>query len=320
MKSPFAVFSRVIFEESGDVDIAFVGSSLVPTSIDAPYLSQLLEQRFGRKLTVRVLGFTFAGDDLRYAAIKDLLAHRRVKMLVIVPTLPWGFSLERPHPWAKYWFDVVYHRELLDGLPWALRAAYYGEAILGAPRRLVSSLRPELPPLVSGADLGSVLMSAAAGGAPFVELRRDPPRFAPGELIHWWSARKGDIRSLERQVPPLSHRLWTLTAELTRRSGTRLVALNLPYAPRDQTLFEVADWSALLGADTPLVGIAPARLFAGLDDAELASLYWEHDVVLSARPPGEPEGRTGHWNRNGSRYFTQAIFPALAELYDQAAR
>jgi hypothetical protein len=173
--SYFGYFQKTIFEEKGDIDILFTGSSLVNTAIDAPFLADALAQSLGRTVSVRVLAYTFPGDDARYVALKDLLARRHVKMVVITPSLPWGFAVEQPHPWAKYWFDPLYHREILEGIPLSLQAAYYGEAVLGAPRHVLSAIRPDFPP--SGdleSTLGADLLHWGINGSRFVPFYPPP--------------------------------------------------------------------------------------------------------------------------------------------------
>jgi hypothetical protein len=83
------------------------------------------------------------------------------------------------------------------------------------------------------------------------------------------------------------------------------VLLNIPVYDqrRSPVILERAFWPDLMGANLAMLGVVPAKLFAGLPDEEVQKLF--KDPV--------------HFNRNGQQYFTQLITPALLRLYEASA-
>jgi len=298
---------RLVYEERGDIDIAFVGSSFLHAGIDTPYVQAQLSEHLGRAAVARTFGYTFQGDDVRYVILRDLLERRRVRMVVLSLTLPWGLPDAVPHAWAKYWFDPIRDQALVRGLPLSTQAAYYGESVLGAPRRLLSLVRSDHPPEVAIASLGAVLVAHARDGAPLPSVPPTPPPFVASQLVHDWDeAGTVDVRS--DATPAFERRMLELVAELAREHHVALVVLNVPYWPRAVEIVEAIDPREMLGP-VPLVGIPAARLFAGLSDAEVASLYFDRGEMCE-----------GHFDAVGSRFFTTAMMPAFLEIYDGLAR
>jgi hypothetical protein len=63
-------------------------------------------------------------------------------------------------------------------------------------------------------------------------------------------------------------------------------------------------WPEVLGAPVDIVGIPPARLFAGLPESELPRLFYD-DV---------------HLNQSGQDLFTPLVTPALVQLHENSTR
>ena len=77
-----------IFEEKGDIDIAFMGSSSTWWAIDTPYVESQLSKALGRKAVVRSLCWNWPGFDSFYFITKDLLQRRKVKVIVFCDLSP----------------------------------------------------------------------------------------------------------------------------------------------------------------------------------------------------------------------------------------
>ena len=91
-------------------------------------------------------------------------------------------------------------------------------------------------------------------------------------------------------------------AQLAREHQAKMVYL---YVPRSTELHSTtvnpnAFWPDIFQDDFTMVGIPPARLFAGLTDYDVLTLYWEYR----------------HFNENGQRFFTPIVTPALVQLYE----
>jgi hypothetical protein len=54
---------KYIYEETNDIDIAFVGSSRMTFDVDTPYVQAKLDERLGRQTVVRTIGWAWSGFD-----------------------------------------------------------------------------------------------------------------------------------------------------------------------------------------------------------------------------------------------------------------
>src|SRR5580704_2838252 len=79
---PYPWIQNQIFEETNAIDIAFMGSSHILCGIDTPYVQQQLSEKTGSNAVVLTIGWGGPGYDGLYLVEKDLLEHRKVKLLV----------------------------------------------------------------------------------------------------------------------------------------------------------------------------------------------------------------------------------------------
>jgi len=80
----FPFIREQIFQETSDLDVVCLGSSRVYTGFDARYLRRELSAQLGRDAKVVVLASSKNGEDRTYLLLRDLLQHRRVRMMVFV--------------------------------------------------------------------------------------------------------------------------------------------------------------------------------------------------------------------------------------------
>ena len=313
---PFLWIQQKIFDDPSDVDIAFVGSSHIWNAIDTPYVQKELSLRLGRKAEVFTLGWPWGGFDAVYIIAHDLLDHRRVHTIVITDE----GSGEMPHYQSSRWFRFGENSEALQGLPLTSQAKLYGGAVLGAPRQLLSLVRPNLPddPIQArntfwdtyyhapnvAANLGALRARLAYGAtsdfAPF------NPRgsVTPEDALAYSTQTKEHFRFGGPETSPYPLHFVRKLAELCRARGTRLVILQTPYFPdRAQPAIPVRErWNEILGSSVVVAGVAPATLFGGIPDADIAKLFYED----------------WHLNQNGQALFTPVITPLLLKLYADA--
>jgi hypothetical protein len=318
---PYPWIRNQIFEETNDIDIAFMGSSHILHAVDTPYVQAKLSERLGRPAVVRTLAWGGAGYDALYFIAQDLLAHRRVRMLVFYDENPGA----RPGNTAvKSWFRFSENAGALAGLPLSESALYYFSSLVGLPRNLLCRVRPNLPaPLVSnppnyweshyGSDsivklLGCTrselgfnydsLSDHFTAFIPFV-----PPVAVTAADVEIYSpAGKNNFEFSHAPLPDWQVHFARKLAGLARENDCRLVMLSIPVladAPVT-AIRERAFWPEIFQADVSQIGISPARLFTGLSDEELHRLFTN----------------AGHFNKNGMDYFTSLIAPGLIQLYE----
>ena len=306
---PASHLQRQIFRETADIDILFVGSSLMWSGIDAPHVQQALSAALGREAVVTVLASVWPGLDRDYAFLKDVLARRRVGMVVIQfpnrdrPTLDAAAEVNRvsdqPHVQAFRLFRAGEFPEIGEGLAWRARLALYAGAILGLPRHLLSLVRADrVAPSPVEATLGARFQPLGFYGAPFEPFTPAAPQFSPAELTYSPSASSYEF--FAEPLPPYQRHFARLIARLLAAHGVHAVVLHIPQANEidAEVVEERVDWLEATGIDATLVGIPPARLFRGFSEQETLRFF-----------------SSDHLNQNGAAFFTRAVTPALLEVY-----
>jgi hypothetical protein len=310
---PFPFIQQQIFAETGDVDMVFLGSSHIWAAINTNFVQKQLSKQLGREAVVFSLGWPWDGFDASYVIARDLLEHRRVHTMVIYDEL----GANRPHLHSSRWFRIGEDSEALAGLPWRGKLGLYGSAVLGMPRQLLSVVRRNL---LEGTAQGrpnfwtKVYRArdfAEQRGALVARLAYNNSRdFVPFESHG--SATPADVRIYSAEtrdafeftgaaIAPYQLHFARKLAQLCQERGTRLVFLNTPSFPdrARRVISERQLWPEVLGAPADIVGIAPAKLFAGIGEADVRKLFYEE----------------GHLNQNGQELFTRLIAPALLETY-----
>lgn len=320
---PYPWLRQQIFEETNDIDIAFVGSSLMMWGIDTPYVQEKLSAELGRPAVVRSLCWGGTGYDALYLIGQDLLKHRKVRLLVFYDE---DNKINERNPLSCIWFRYGDNAEALAGLAVKEKGLLYFAAIIGMPRNLLNLLRPNLPlELYStkpnymevqyqtpnpATRLGSV--SAEMGctpsgeGATFTWFQ---PRTAasPADVCLYSPTNPAGFQFLNKPLPEWQIHFAKKFADLAGTSGCELVMLKIPLldTARSSVIRERAVWPDVLQHQVKMVGIPPARLFAGLSEEELYRLYANAGHINAS-----------HMNRNGQEYFTRLITPALLKIYE----
>jgi len=318
-----AWIARQIFENERDADIVFMGSSHMLTAVRTRYVKEEFSRRLGREAEAFTLAWPRGGFDVLSVIVEDLLAHRRVRTLVIYDE---GYD-EVPHLLAPRWISLGPNGDLLRGVPFGQAVGLYGSAVLGLPRHLLSLLRPDrledptspapdywtnayqAPNLASelGALRARIGFAARPGFLPIVPI---VPFVAdgsatPADVFVYGPETREQFEFGGPPTGPYQLHFARRVAELCRAHGTKLVVLHTPtLRERGATrIIERDFWPGELGADVALLGIAPARLLAGIEPSKVELLFYEVD----------------HVNQNGQDLFTRLITPALFSIYDRAA-
>ncbi len=149
--APYPWIRNQIFEETNDIDIAFVGSSHIIYGINTPYVQTKLSEKLGRPSVVRTISWGGAGYDGLFLVTQDLLAHRHIHMLVFYDENNNGYDGPDPHSYKlPTLFRYADNAEFLQGLSCGEYELFYFAAILGMPRNILGLFRADMPmPLVS---------------------------------------------------------------------------------------------------------------------------------------------------------------------------
>ena len=301
----FSFVKGEIFENADDIDLLFVGSSVIFAAIDTPRVQEALSASLGRPARVRTFGHYFSGAGTDYLQVKDLLERKQVRMIVLtVPRMPYPDGPSGPL------YRFAHHDEaaaLIADLPYRYQAALYACNVLRSPRDLLTIIRPNLPSASPWAkELGADKAYIGQNRDPlrFEKFSPDPPTIEARQLIYSAETRE-NYEFLNDPIGPYQDRFFSKTVELIRSKNVPVVMINIPQSTerRNTKIRERQDWSRKFSADIPLIGIPPAVLFKGLSDEEIDKLYFD----------------PAHFNANGNEFFTRAILPAIVEEYNEHA-
>jgi hypothetical protein len=314
---------KFIFDDTNDIDIAFVGSSHLQHGIYTPYVQQQLDEQTGRKTVVRSFCWAGSGFDGLYFFTRDLLDHHRVKTLVFYDEAS-GDKPGEIQMFASHWFRFEDDGGMLAGLPRTDQSRYYFAAVIGMPRNLLALLIPNLPrDLHSTANSSHFWEEGAAEpettlGCMCTRLFYDPAgekgqdknftadtpqtTVTPADVVSYSPATATNFGFANRPLPAFQTYFAGQFGWLAKNHGCNLVLLHPPmYAEKTSSVMaESGYWPALLSADVCMMGIPGSRLFGEIPEPELRRLYC--DPV--------------HLNENGQKYFTRLITPALIQFYE----
>ena len=296
---PFDFLRRVVFEQTEPLDVVVLGHSLLKLSMEYEQIEQGLQREFGRPARTLVAGLNWEGVDMQYFLLRDLLEHRKVRMLIVqMPTL--AQRSRRPHAQTFRVFRWGDFPGALDGLGVRDEAGLYAACVLGAPRHLLTLLRPNLIDPSMGA-LRPTEERERFGyfGSPFVAVNTRPPEFTAESLIYS-PERVGPFDFSGAPLNSYQLHFARKIAELARQHHTQLVVMHVPLASEygQSRIVERGNWRELLGQDVEVIGAPSASLFPGMDE-DRVHLYYEDE----------------HMNFNGMRYFTRVMTPALVRIY-----
>ena len=298
---PFSYFHHQIFEEKSDVDILFLGSSVLWTAIDPEYVKNEIGKTISKEPVIFTIGSNWRGEDLLYVQLRDILDNRRVKVLIFSspPKTPLN---DMPHHQSYRWLTYGHFSDAMEGLPLKYRLSLYAEYVLGAPRHLLSFLRPELPASYEEDMKLSGAYKAGLNEEDKKASRNIPePQSIPVEDMYYSPRRPGWFVFDGPELGSYQLHFLKEIARIVKKKDIRLVILNLPLL-KDRKMPYVEErmfWPDIFGNDVVILGISPAVLFSGLDDKMIKSLYFNPN----------------HFNFRGNEFFTKAIFPAIMRIY-----
>jgi hypothetical protein len=312
---PFPWLHKFIYEETNDIDIAFVGSSRMLYGVDTPYVQRYLDAHVGHKTVVRSICWTGGGLDSLYFITQDLLAHRHVKCLVFDDECMRDVHFLAPR-WHRYGEDGG----VMGNLPLTEQAIYYFAAVLKTSRDFPELLAPKLGRDIDSSNWEAVIDRAAVTNlgcnyvtqyiydAKYGSTTNFAPYFPPTGVtpadlrIYAPAAPAGFVFS--NQPPPAFQIYFARQfGLLAKNQGCQLALLYMPSYPERASpeMTEPFCWPDVLGTEVRMMGIPGSRLFAGLSDEEIGRLYID----------------TKHFNANGQEYFTSLITPALLQFYEK---
>jgi len=294
-----------IYDNSEDIDILFVGNSVMWHAIDAESIQRSLSAELGRPARVRVFGQNFSDLDITYTKIRDAVEQKRVRM-VVVSALRLPYT-DGPSFTSYRFLGYGEYPDSVNGLPAGSRISLYAGNVLRVPHDLLTMLRPHRSvPSPYARDLGAYKVALGMGREPdlFEAFSPGPPSIAAEQLL-LGPQTANKFQHTEEAIPQHQRHYLDLLADLAHRKGFHLAMLNLPlYNDRkSDVVLERHDWHREFGPGVSVIGVAPRYLFTGMTEKEIEKLYADEE----------------HFNKNGNVFFTQTLLPAIITAFKQNA-
>jgi hypothetical protein len=201
---------------------------------------------------------------------------------------------------AYRWVRFGEYSDALSGLSLRYRVALYGDMVLGAPRELLSHIRPnllgakELKPepryLMSGYYGADFVPEPVDSTAPFPleQSYEDPP-------YNFVYSKKKPLNSYQAHF---AKKILQLAEE--KHAGFALLHIPIDSEQGLNYMPELDNWASALHTDAPMIGVTSATLFKNVDRVRFYHYYKDQ-----------------HFNVNGKMLFTRSIIPAILKAYDE---
>ncbi len=303
----YSFVANEIFDNDEDIDILFLGSSVLFAGVDTPQVQQALNRQSGRPARVVTFGHYFNSMDVLYAQLQDVLQRKKVRMVVVsIPRMPFT---DGPSTTGCRFLRYADVEDIFFEVPLKYKASLYACGILRAPRDLLSIVRQNRDSL----SPSSFAQNRGAAKAE-IGIGRDPRTFSrftpvsptiPGSDMIYSPRTKDQFDFTKDEIPFYQNLFLEKLVETCGQEQIPLVILNIPQHTErhSRRVIERKEWTNSLKSDVSLVGVPPAVLFAGLSEEEIDRLRFDD----------------AHFNANGSEFFTRTILPAILEVYNTRA-
>ncbi len=302
----YSFVKNEVFFNQENIDILFVGSSVLWNGVDTPQVQQRLSETLNRPARVVTFGHYFNSIDIAYMQVRDVLQHKKVGMVVIsIPRMPYTESASATaYKFIRYNDD----EELFARLPLNGKISLYACSVLRTPRDLLTlTRRNQSKPSAYAADLGADKLELGMNRDPqrYENLKPVSPDIAARDLIFSRDTH-GHFQFTNEQLPDYQNLYLLKLVAVLKQQNVPFMVLNIPqYSERHSSkIIERSDWSENFGMYVPLVGVAPKLLYAGLSEAEIEKLHFDD----------------AHLNRNGNEFYTATVAPAILEVYLKDAK
>lgn len=285
----------ILFGPPRDYDIVLSGASALWNDVDP----DILREEFVKAglPAPRVVYVPYEGfwPEVRYGLLETFFQRHTARLVLLNEEIypAWGAS---QGPYVLSPRDPV-----LTGLPAAQRGALYGAAVVAGSRVAFENLttpRPGKGWWWATGPLGFWSSRQGYGGTAFEEWAGWHPEVPVSEILH---VKEPETPPTALPMPTSAH-FRRRTEELITAHGGTFAYVTTPwfYHRRLDLLNERTD--VAYPPEHPFLGVAPARLFAGMTDEDIKRVYRDD----------------GHLNANGSAVFTRLLAPAILQLWKEA--
>lgn len=291
--------TEAISSKSPSADVLFLGSSMTRAGLDLPAIEQAISAHLGRPAHVELLGLNWQGLDLQYFLLRDYLNTHHAGLIIWNLPVP-NSRMREPHIMAFRWARFGEYSDSLYGLSLRYRLALYGDMVLGAPREMLSHLRPNL---LNSNEIQIEVKSLKTGyyGANFVPESVDSVPIPALDQSYEDPPYPG-VKTVGQPLDQYQVHFAKKVLELAEEKHTKVVLLHIPIDSEHGLAYmpERDNWASVLRTDAPMIGVPSAVLFRNIDPLSYYHFY-----------------RDQHFNMNGKMLLTRSILPALLKAYDE---
>jgi hypothetical protein len=306
---PVGNMVHTIFDESGDVDVLFLGTSPTMHAIAWTDMERDLSQELGRPVRVRVLAMSWGGYDLDYFMLRDYLQSHHPS-LVVLEAPHENTMYTSPHQTMHQWLRFGDYPDAVTQLPLRYQAQIYAEEVIGGPRQLLNLLRsnglkpgeedPEAyyryvhrlwfhnlndPSYIPSQAFQAVDFQTVSLSTHVAETIGDPNV----QLVQSWDS-------------GYSAAFLRLIGQIASQQKLRLICAHYPYSTEfgEYTIPAYCHLDKLLGQDCPLIGPPSGEVFGKVGRAAYNAYF----------------GDWAHLNSNGVRVFDRVLEGQLLPFLD----
>lgn len=299
--SPYVFIADEMSRTEEPVDILILGSSFGWTGLDASIIASELSKEIGRKTAVLNFCSNWRGEDQYLILLRDLLLKRKVNMVLITQPI-WEYQKQYSWHFRASYFMRFSDRYLLSGLSLNDKVSWYSHLVLGAPRQLLSAIRPNIPlnPIPHSSTFGTMLKKKGFNGENFVQFKQVPVVNKINRTYND-SFTNTHYKIMDSKFPEFQT-FWMnhLSSLLTKRNISKAL-ISIPiWSTRNDKYVKI--YSELFDIyDSTFIGIPPYELFGEMKP-EKQNLFFYNE----------------HMNYNGAKYFTESIVKKIIETYTKS--
>ena len=292
--SPYINIANELTNSSEPIDILILGSSFGWTGLDASIITEKLSKEIGRSAKVLNFCSNWRGEDQYYIILHEILKKREVKFVVFTQPV-WSIQQQNTWHFRTSHFMKFSDNYLLDGLSVLDKITWYGHLVLGAPRQLISGLRPNLiPDIIPHAEsFGSMLKKRGFHGEEF---KIYEPLINQKEVN--LEIGKSEYKDFDHNFPKFQTFWFNRIRELLDNNKINRALISIPiWSHRNDNFIR----RSLVLNDIyqcDLIANVPKKLFGRFDDKKQKLFFYNE-----------------HMNYNGAKYFTNSIANKIIDKY-----
>lgn len=296
---------KAIFEDKSDIDVLFLGGcQMWCGGIQVETIQKELSKALGRNVNVVALVHPWRGEDSDYMLLKDVLEKRKVHFVVAQDPPVDKYWPSWPEKYSEFWFSLC-DWQVTDGLPLARKASLYAQAVLGAPRMLLSMVRPNLVGTFKNScteHKGTIILKRGWQDGLFTPDTLKVPDVTLDSLFY--STNPDGFAIANKPLPDYQMHFLRRNISLLKEKQIPVMFLHFPElaeTPGKQVPTRMC-WSKVFGSEYDVLGVPTSVFFGGMTDKQSKDLFFDEY----------------HLNANGGSYFTRIIGPGVLRAYEKS--